>query len=75
MKTFRERPPKNKGFLRIPVGLSAEYRKSGQQGQFLAFIRAYTMGNYAGVAPSHAEFQRFFDLSPPSVNSMLIRLE
>jgi len=46
-----------------------------QQGQFLAFIRAYTMGNYAGVAPSHAEFQRFFNLSPPSVNSMLIRLE
>lgn len=46
-----------------------------QQGQFLAFLREYMMRNQAGVAPSHADFQRFFDLTPPSVNSMLIRLE
>jgi hypothetical protein len=46
-----------------------------QQGQFLAFIQEYMMRNQAGVAPSHADFQRFFDLTPPSVNSMLIRLE
>lgn len=46
-----------------------------QQGQFLAFIREYMMRNEAGVAPSHANFQRFFNLTPPSVNSMLIRLE
>ena len=46
-----------------------------QQGQFLAFIREYIMRNQAGVAPSHVDFQRFFDLTPPSVNSMLIRLE
>ena len=46
-----------------------------RQGQFLAFIREYMMRNQAGVAPSHADFQRFFDLTPPSVNSMLIRLE
>lgn len=46
-----------------------------QQGQFLAFIREYIAHNYAGIAPSHAEFQRFFNLTPPSVNSMLIRLE
>src|ERR1035441_4946761 len=46
-----------------------------QQGQFLAFIREYMMRNQAGVAPSHADFQRFFNLTPPSVNSMLIRLE
>jgi hypothetical protein len=46
-----------------------------QQGQFLAFIREYMMRNEAGVAPSHAELQWFFDLTPPSVNSMLIRLE
>jgi repressor LexA len=31
--------------------------------------------NEAGVAPSHADLQRFFNLTPPSVNSMLIRLE
>jgi len=46
-----------------------------QQGQFLAFIREYLMRNYAGVAPSHADLQRFFNLTAPSVNSMLIRLE
>jgi hypothetical protein len=46
-----------------------------QQGQFLAFIREYMMRNEAAVAPSHADFERFFNLTPPSVNSMLIRLE
>jgi repressor LexA len=46
-----------------------------QQGQFLAFIREYMMRNHAGVAPTHAALQRFFNLTPPSVNSMLIRLE
>ena len=46
-----------------------------QQGQFLAFIREYMMRNAAGIAPRHADFQKFFNLTPPSVNSMLIRLE
>lgn len=46
-----------------------------QQGQFLAFIREYMMRNEAGVAPRHADLQRFFNLTAPSVNSMLIRLE
>jgi len=46
-----------------------------QQGQFLAFIGEYMMWNEDGVALSHANFQRFFNLTPPSVNSMLIRLE
>ena len=46
-----------------------------QQGQFLAFIREYMMRNEFGVAPCHADFQRFFNLTAPSVNSMLIRLD
>ena len=46
-----------------------------QQGQFLAFIREYIRRNQAGVAPRHADLQRFFNLTAPSVNSMLIRLE
>jgi len=46
-----------------------------QQGQFLAFINEYIQRNEAGIAPSHADLQRFFNLTPPSVNSMLIRLE
>lgn len=46
-----------------------------QQGQFLAFILEYMMRNEHGLAPTHAAFQKFFNLTPPSVNSMLIRLE
>lgn len=46
-----------------------------QQGQFLAFIREYMMRNHAGIAPTHANLQRFFNLTAPSVNSMLVRLE
>lgn len=46
-----------------------------QQGQFLAFIREYMMRNEAGAAPTHAILQQFFNLTAPSVNSMLIRLE
>jgi repressor LexA len=46
-----------------------------QQGQFLAFIHEYILRNEAGIAPSHANLQRFFNLTAPSVNSMLVRLE
>ncbi len=46
-----------------------------QQGQFLAYISEYVEANRAGVAPSHADLQRFFNLTAPSVNSMLVRLE
>lgn len=45
-----------------------------QQGQFLAFIRAYRM-LHQSVAPAHADFQQYFNLTPPSVNSMLVRRE
>ncbi len=46
-----------------------------QQGQFLAYIRDYMLRSHRGVAPTHTEFQRFFRLTPPSVNSMLKRLD
>lgn len=46
-----------------------------QQGQFLAYIQEYMNRNHAGVAPTHAALQKFFNLTPPSVNSMLTRLE
>ena len=45
-----------------------------QQGQYLAFIHEYMLLN-RGLAPTHREFQRFFNLTPPSVNSMLKRLD
>lgn len=48
---------------------------TGQQGQFLAYIHEYINSNFRGVAPTHANFQKFFNLTAPSVNSMLKRLE
>jgi hypothetical protein len=63
------------GLAKKPSAAPVPGGPTHQQGQFLAFIREYMMRNEAGVAPAHADFQRFFNLTPPSVNSMLIRLE
>lgn len=43
------------------------------QGQYLAFIYYYTKIN--GRAPAHADLQRYFRVSPPSVHRMLTHLE
>ena len=44
-----------------------------RQGQYLAFIHAYTLVN--GRPPAHADIQRFFRLTPPTVHQMLLTLE
>jgi DNA-binding MarR family transcriptional regulator len=44
-----------------------------RQGQYLAFIYAYTPVN--GRPPAHADIQRFFRLTPPTVHQMLLTLE
>jgi DNA-binding MarR family transcriptional regulator len=44
-----------------------------RQGQYLAFIHAYTLVN--GRPPAHADIQRFFCLTPPTVHQMLLTLE
>ncbi len=43
------------------------------QGQYLAFIRAYSVIH--GVAPAEADMQRFFRVSAPSVHQMVLTLE
>lgn len=43
------------------------------QGQYLAFIRAYTILN--GRAPAEADMQRFFKVTPPSIHQMVLTLE
>lgn len=43
------------------------------QGQYLAFIRAYTLVN--GRAPAEIDMQRFFRVTPPSVHQMVLTLE
>ena len=44
-----------------------------RQGQFLAYIHHYSIVN--GGAPAEADMQRFFQLTPPSVHSMVLTLE
>ena len=56
----------------------AARRSSGQgftekQGQYLAFMDAYTRVH--GRAPAEADMQRHFAVSPPSVHQMVLTLE
>jgi DNA-binding MarR family transcriptional regulator len=44
-----------------------------RQGQYLAFIYAYT--RVLGRPPAEAELQRHFRVSPPSVHQMMLTLE
>jgi len=43
------------------------------QGQYLAFIHAYTKVN--GRPPAQADLQRHFQVTPPSVHQMVLTLE
>jgi DNA-binding MarR family transcriptional regulator len=43
------------------------------QGQYLAFIYAYTC--VLGRPPAEADLQRFFQVTPPSVHQMILTLE
>jgi Mn-dependent DtxR family transcriptional regulator len=43
------------------------------QGQYLAFIAAYTL--VMGQPPAEADMQRFFGVTPPSVHNMVKTLE
>src|SRR5438128_11121857 len=44
-----------------------------KQGQYLAFIYAYT--RVLGRPPAEADLQRHFGVSPPSVHQMVLTLE
>ena len=44
-----------------------------KQGQYLAFIYAYT--RVLGRPPAEADIQRYFKVTPPTVHQMLITLE
>jgi Mn-dependent DtxR family transcriptional regulator len=44
-----------------------------KQGRYLAFIYYYSKIN--GRPPTEAEMQRYFRVSPPSVNQMVVTLE
>ena len=44
-----------------------------RQGQFLAYLYQYSLLN--GCAPSEADMQRFFQVTPPTVHQMVLTLE
>jgi DNA-binding MarR family transcriptional regulator len=44
-----------------------------RQGQYLAFIHAYTL--VLGRPPAEADLQRHFQVTPPSVHQMVLTLE
>lgn len=44
-----------------------------KQGQYLAFIHAYTLVN--GRPPAEADLMRFFSVTPPTVHQMVLGLE
>lgn len=44
-----------------------------RQGQYLAFIHAYT--RLHGQPPAEADLQRYFDVTPPVVEDMILTLE
>jgi DNA-binding MarR family transcriptional regulator len=48
-------------------------RFTPKQGQYLAFIHAYTL--VIGRPPAEADLQRFFQVTPPSVHQMVITLK
>ena len=46
---------------------------TAKQGQYLAFIHAYTKLNKR--PPAETDMQRFFAVTPPSVHRMVVELE
>lgn len=52
---------------------SSPPRFTPRQGQYLAFIHAYTL--VLGRPPAEADLQRHFRVSPPSVHQMVLALE
>jgi len=57
--------------MSIPSDAHSEFTEL--QGQYLAFIYAYTKVN--GRAPAEADMQRYFAVTPPSVHQMVRTLE
>src|ERR1700748_451980 len=60
---------------RTTMNRAADSRRdfTPRQGQYLAFIHAYTLVN--GRPPAEADMIRFFQVTPPSVHQMVLGLE
>jgi DNA-binding MarR family transcriptional regulator len=60
---------------RTTMNRAADSRRdfTPKQGQYLAFIHAYTLVN--GRPPAEADMIRFFRVTPPTVHQMVLGLE
>lgn len=56
-----------------PVSSHPSHRFTPKQGQYLAFIHTYTLLHRQ--PPAEADFQRFFQVTPPAVHGMIVALE
>lgn len=56
-----------------PMSNDSRSRFTPKQGQYLAFIHAYTL--VIGRPPAEADMQRFFRVSGPAVHQMVVGLE
>ena len=56
-----------------PPSILRHSAPTARQGQFPAYIHQYILVN--GCAPAEADMQRFFQITPPSVHSMVLTLE
>jgi DNA-binding MarR family transcriptional regulator len=52
---------------------TSPHRFTDKQGQYLAFIHAYTL--VIGRPPAETDLQRHFHVTPPSVHQMVLTLE
>ena len=59
--------------VNAPGQLGCKKKFTAKQGQYLAFIYAYTQINR--YAPAEADMQRYFQVTPPSVHQMVLTLE
>jgi repressor LexA len=56
-----------------PVSTAPTRRFTAKQGQYLAFIRTYTLLHHR--PPAEADMERYFGVTPPSVHRMVVELE
>ena len=56
-----------------PVSSRPAPRFTAKQGQYLAFIHTYALLHRE--PPAEADFQRFFQVTPPTVHGMIVALE
>ena len=68
----RDKGPKKK-LHALSKRIDVKSKYTHQQGQYLAFIYYYT--KIHGYAPSEADMQLYFKVSPPSVHQMIVTLE